>query len=87
LLAEHVRAYARLAEQLDPDAWLSERLAQAEAWGWQAPGQLEFLLIHSLQAPAYTLAPHWQVRPEETPSEHFERVQQATAFWQGDTAL
>jgi hypothetical protein len=87
LLAEHVGAFAKLAEQHDPDAWLHDRLAQAEAWGWLAPEQLEFLLTQSLQAPAYTLAPHWQIRPGETPSEHFERVRQATAFWQGEAAL
>jgi len=87
LLAEHVRAYAQLAEQHDPDAWLRGRLAQAEAWSWLAPEQLELLLSQSLQAPAYTLAPHWQVRPDETPTEHFERVQQATAFWQGEAPL
>ena len=87
LLAEHVQAYARLAEEHDPDTWLRDRLAQAETWGWLAPEQLEFLLTQSLQAQGYTLAAHWQVRPGETPNEHFERVSQTNAFWQGDAAL
>ncbi|WPN29818.1 DUF4123 domain-containing protein [Pseudomonas sp. P5_109] len=87
LLAEHVEAYANLAEQHDPDMWLRSRLAQAQAWGWFAPDQLEFLLIQSLQAPAYKLAAHWRVRPDESPDEHFERVYQTTAFWQGEGAL
>ena len=87
LLAEHVLAYAKLAERHEPDTWLRNRLAQAEAWGWLAPEQLEFLLTQSLLAQDSALAPHWQVRPGETPSEHFERVCQTTAFWQGDAAL
>ena len=86
LLAEHVRAYAQLAEQHDPDAWLRDRLAQAETWGWLAPEQLQFLLTQSLRAQGCTLALDWQVRPDETPDEHFERVRQATAFCQGDAA-
>lgn len=87
LLAEHVQAYAALAEQEEPEAWLRAMLDQAEAWNWQTPEQLEFLLIRSLQAPAHTLAPHWQVRPGETPDEHFERVRLTTAFEQGDAPL
>ncbi|MDR6914246.1 hypothetical protein J2X66_001110 [Pseudomonas sp. 3296] len=87
LLSEHVAAYAELAEQDDPEAWLRARLAQAEAWGWLAPEQLAFLLTQTLQAPGYALASHWQVRPGETPSEHFERVHRTMAFWQGETAL
>ncbi len=87
LLAEHVEAYARLAEQQDHEAWLSSQLALADAWGWSVPEQLAFLLTQSLKAPAYTLPEHWQVRPDENPIEHFERVSQATAFWQGDAPL
>ncbi|MHC8349102.1 DUF4123 domain-containing protein [Pseudomonas sp. RT4P38] len=87
LLDEHVRAYARLAELHDPDIWLRDRLALADAWGWLEPEQLEFLLTQSLQAPAYTLAPHWQVRPDERPTEHFERVHRAMEFWQRDDPL
>jgi hypothetical protein len=87
LLAEHVMDYSALAEQHDPAAWLRDGLAQAETWGWLAPEQLEFFLTQSLQAQGDKLAPHWQVRPGETPSEHFERVYQTTAFWQGEAAL
>ncbi|WP_223489099.1 DUF4123 domain-containing protein [Pseudomonas sp. A-RE-19] len=84
LLAAHLKAYVRLAELHDPDTWLRDRLALAQAWGWLEPEQLAFLLTQSLQAPAYTLPPHWQARPDETPIEHFERVHQVTEFWQGE---
>lgn len=87
LLAEHVEAYAGMAEQDDPEAWLRDRLAQAEAWGWLAPEQLAFLLTQTLQAPGYALAAHWQVGPGETPSDHFERVRQTMEFWRGDGSL
>lgn len=87
LLAEHVEAYANLAEVHDPDGWLRERLAQADAWGWLEPQQLEFLLIQSLQAPGFTLSPQWEVRGDESPVEHFERVRQLVGFWQGDAPI
>ncbi|WP_053183152.1 DUF4123 domain-containing protein [Pseudomonas kilonensis] len=84
LLAEHVQAFASLAEQQDPEAWLRVTLDQAEAWHWQAPEQLEFLLTQRLLTPAQALAPYWQVRSAESPGEHFERVRLMVAFWQGD---
>ena len=87
LLAEHVEAYANLAEEQEPDAWLRERLALAEAWGWVEPEQLEFLLIQSLQAPEFTLSPEWEVRGDERPVEHFERVRQLVGFWRGDAPI
>lgn len=87
LLAEHVQAFATLAEQQDPEVWLRATLDQAGAWHWQAPEQLEFLLTQGLQAPAHDLASYWQVRPAERPDEHFERVRLMTAFWQGDAQL
>ncbi|MFJ2282416.1 DUF4123 domain-containing protein [Pseudomonas sp. NPDC087803] len=74
LLAEHEQAYADLARTQPPQTWLRERLAQADEWGWQTPLQLEFLLIHSVRAPASGFEAQWQVRPGETPLEHFERV-------------
>lgn len=87
LLAEHVEAYANLAEVHDPDAWLRERLALADTWGWLEPEQLKFLLIQSLQAPGFTLSPEWEARGDESPVEHFERVRQLVGFWQGDAPL
>ncbi|MBT9265435.1 DUF4123 domain-containing protein [Pseudomonas sp. MG-9] len=74
LLAEHEQAYADLARTQPPEAWLRERLEQADEWGWQTPQQLEFLLIHSLRMPAHGIDAQWQVRPGETSLEHFERV-------------
>ena len=87
LLAEHLDAYARIAEQQNPDLWLSTQLALADTWGWQAPEQLEFLLVQSLKETDGTLAERWQARPDENPAAHFERVYQATRFWQGDAPL
>lgn len=87
LLAEHTQAFARLAGQHDPEAWLRDRLRQAETWNWRAPEQLEFLLTESLKAPAFELPPHWQVRAGESPAEHFERVHREAEFWQGDASL
>lgn len=48
LLAEHVQAFATLAEQQDPEMWLRATLDQAGAWHWQTPEQLEFLLTQGL---------------------------------------
>lgn len=87
LLAEHLEAYARIAEQQDPDLWLSAQLALAHAWGWQSPEQLEFLLVQSLKQANGTLAQHWQPHLDEAPTTHFQRIYQATQFWQGDTPL
>lgn len=87
LLAEHLDAYARIAEQQDPDLWLSTQLALADSWGWQAPEQLEFLLIQSLKEIDGTFAKRWQARPDETPDAHFERVYQAIQFWQAEAPL
>ncbi|RKS12592.1 uncharacterized protein DUF4123 [Pseudomonas sp. WPR_5_2] len=87
LLAEHVKAYADLAGQHDPDAWLRDRLTQADAWGWHAPEQVEFLLVQSLQAPAYTLEAYWQARADETPARHFERVYSLQGLGKRQTPL
>lgn len=87
LLAEHLDAYARIAEQQDPDLWLSKQLALADAWGWQSPEQLEFLLVQRLKDTDGALAERWQARPDETPAAHFERIYQTTQFWQNDAPL
>ncbi|MGY4664229.1 hypothetical protein ACVWZ9_005023 [Pseudomonas chlororaphis] len=50
------------------------------------PEQLEFLLAQSLKETDGTLAARWQAHPEETPTAHFQRVYQATQFWQGDAS-
>jgi hypothetical protein len=86
LLAEHMEAYAQMAEQQDPGLWLSVQLALADAWGWQSPAQLEFLLVQSLKETDGTLAARWQAHPEETPTAHFQRVYQTAQFWQGDAS-
>jgi hypothetical protein len=87
LLAEHLDAYARIAEQQDPVLWLSTQLDLADTWGWHSPEQLEFLLVQRLKETDGTPAAWWQPRPGETPAAHFERVYQATQFWQGDAPL
>ena len=87
LLARHLEAYARMAEQQDPELWLSTLLAQANTWGWQAAEQLEFLLVQRLKATTDPLAQRWQARPGESPDAHFQRVFQEVQFWQGDGLL
>ena len=80
LLAEHLEAYAALAEHRPPDLWLKRLLALAERWGWQQAAQLEFLLTQNLQSPDYLLPAWWEVQPGEGPSVHFERVYLRTRF-------
>ncbi|WP_409278145.1 DUF4123 domain-containing protein [Pseudomonas defluvii] len=80
LLAEHLEAYAALAERHPPDLWLTRLLELAERWGWQQAAQLEFLLTQNLQSPDYRLPAWWEVQPGEGPSAHFERVYLRTRF-------
>jgi hypothetical protein len=86
LLAEHLDAYAELAEHQDPDAWLRATLDQAEAWNWLAPEQLDFFLAQRLQTPTRTPT-QWQTLVGESPEEHFERVRLMVDFWQGEASL
>lgn len=87
LLAQHLEAYARLADDLDPQAWLNAQVYRAEAWGWTAPEQLAFLLIQSLNAPAYLLPSHWEPRTDESSTAHFGRLFEEATFWQGNTPI
>ncbi|MCY1187017.1 hypothetical protein D9M73_279460 [compost metagenome] len=84
---EHLEAYTALAEQQDPDAWLIQQLQLADAWGWTAAEQLEFLLVQSLVAPGHSLVQRWAAHPDETPAAHFERRYQEVRFWQGDATI
>ncbi|AKK01535.1 MULTISPECIES: DUF4123 domain-containing protein [Pseudomonas] len=86
LLAEHLQAYAELAEQQAADTWLQSVLDLAETWNWQAPGQLEFLLTQRLRT-LEPMPPYWHVRPGEDPDEHFDRVRSMADFWQGGAPL
>lgn len=85
LLAEHEDTYTRLADQRSPQAWLRQVVVQAHDWGWHSPEQFHFLLIHSLEAHDYTLAPYWQVQAGETPAQHFDRVHQAVKLLHSET--
>lgn len=87
LLAEHLDAYAKIAEQQDPDLWLRTQLALADSWDWQSPDQVQFWLVQSVNEVDGKLAERWQAHPDESPADHFERVYQATQFWQGDAPL
>ena len=55
--------------------------------GSQTQSNPKFLLVQSLKETDGTLAERWQARPDENPAAHFERVYQATQFWQGDAPL
>lgn len=87
LLAEHEEAYTRLAEQHPPQAWLRQRLVQADICEWQSPTQLHLLLTQSLQAPSYELPTYWEKERDETPDDHFERVSRTVKFWHSEAPL
>ncbi|MEG1041608.1 MAG: DUF4123 domain-containing protein [Pseudomonas sp.] len=83
LLDQHLASYLALAEQQDPKQWLAEQLALADAWGWDTPAQLAFLLSLNLNKPAGVAAERWQPQASETPRAHFERLSRERQFWQG----
>lgn len=87
LLAQHQHAYLQLAAQCQAWEWISEQRQHADAWGWNTPEQLEFLLTHSLQTPGFELPVQWHPRPDETPDAHFERVLHAPKYWAGEGPL
>ncbi|MFJ7313245.1 DUF4123 domain-containing protein [Pseudomonas sp. NPDC098747] len=83
LMREHPDSVLALAEDHHLDTWLTEQLVLARTWGWLEVDQMHFLLTQSLHAPGYTPPQSWSPRPNETPSAHFERVEQEVHFWQG----
>lgn len=87
LLAEHLDAYARLAEQQDPDLWLSSQLALAARWEWQLPEQLTVVLLAGLHDIDGTSAQRWQPRPGETPTVHFQQIYDDNQCWQGEARV
>lgn len=87
LLAEHLEAYARLAEKHPHEAWLDQLLAHADAWSWTTPAALALLLTHALKTPAVGLPTYWQPRPDESPTAHLERVVATTTFWEQEGPL
>lgn len=87
LVGQHTEALIRLAEQLDVDDWLWEQIQRTHLWGWQAPEQVHFLLMQSLQMPGYLPPKSWLPKPEEEPAAHFERVYQQVLYWQGEARL
>ncbi len=87
LVREHTDSLLALAEQHHLDTWLTEQLALLQAWRWQEPEQIHLLLTQSLRAAGFTPPPSWSPRPNETPSAHFERVEQEIRFWQGNASV
>lgn len=85
LLAEHVEAYARVAQRQDPQLWLKGLLERADEWGWLWPEHLEFLLIQALKDVDGKQMARWQARFGETPEDHFQRVYQEVRFLQGES--
>lgn len=86
LLDVHEAAYIALADQRDPEVWLEQQVAQAQAWGWAAE-RLEFLLIVALTMPGHGQPDSWQPREGESPEAHFERFVQESRFWRGEVPL
>ena len=87
LLGEHFEAYFAIADQQDPEQWLKQQLAQADAWGWCAPEQVAFWLLQCLKETTGDPAQRWKARPDETPADHYERIYQEVQFWQGGGPL
>ncbi len=87
LLEQHQQAFLRLGAQRPSQAWIRQQRELADTWGWLASEQLEFLLSHSLKYPSFELPVQWHPRAQETPTEHFERINQTARFWAGEGAL
>lgn len=78
LMDRHQHACLLVAQRQPVSQWLSQQCELATAWGWDAPEQLEFLLVHSLKSPGYELPVQWHPHPEENSAEHFQRVSHIT---------
>ncbi|MBB6156871.1 hypothetical protein HDC30_004114 [Pseudomonas sp. JAI115] len=87
LLAYHLDAYLEVAERQEPEEWLRKQLMLVDAWGWESPEQLEFVLIESLRVTIEELEKRWQVQPNENPEDHFQRIYHTMQFWQGEAPL
>ncbi|UII73410.1 DUF4123 domain-containing protein [Pseudomonas sp. HN11] len=74
LLAEHSEDLIALVEFQDPRIWLDHVLKKARGWQWQAPDQLEFLVVRQLEEVTRSSVIRWQPVIGETPREHFDRV-------------
>ena len=74
LLAEHGESLAALVAFQDPKTWLKQLLEQAQAWQWQTPEQLEFLVVHRLEEATGSSVIQWPPLQGEASEDHFERV-------------
>lgn len=74
LLAEHSEDLCRLVEYQDPKVWLAQVLEQARIWQWEAPEQLEFLVVQRLLEANGEIVIHWQPEAGELAVDHFQRV-------------
>ncbi|MBT2375295.1 DUF4123 domain-containing protein [Pseudomonas fluorescens] len=74
LLAEHSEDLCRLAEYQDPKIWLAQVLEQARDWQWEAPEQLEFLVVQRLLETSGEAVIQWQPVPGELAADHFQRM-------------
>lgn len=84
LWAEHSDAMADLSTFEDPKAWLAKHLLQAQAWGWNAPEQVHFLVLNHLKKTKTPVVRSWLPRERETPNAHFERLFDEVKFWIGE---
>jgi hypothetical protein len=74
LWQEHSTATASLPISVSLDAWLKQQLDLAEQWRWDRAEQIRFLVQHKLD-PAVAHHNFWDSQPDETPADHFQRVQ------------
>lgn len=84
LVGQHTDEMLVLAKHQNIDTWLHGQLELAQAWGWQEPAKLHFLVTQSLHAPGHSLPKTWLPKPDEACAMHFERVYQEVLYWQGD---
>lgn len=85
VLSEHEEAYTRLACKHFAQSWVKWAVEHANAWGWHRPEQLRLLLRESLNCNDYRLPSHWTVEANETPEQHYARVEYAVKRCQNET--
>lgn len=69
--ADQVFIEAKLSMPLKQ--WLTEQLELLDNWQWREQAQAQFMLEQQL-VPEQRHSQHWQPKPQETPTQHYERL-------------
>ncbi|MGK8706146.1 DUF4123 domain-containing protein [Metapseudomonas otitidis] len=72
LWEQHTEAIGRIAEEQIVDEWISEHLAQLDAWSWQGEAAQRFFLSAALD-PQWRADPSWSPLSHETAEDHLWR--------------